>query len=311
MLFSESNHALFIITTLLLSPLGCLYVNCMGGSHSDRAAMDELEPLERLAPLEDDLEAMQPPVAAIHKALKGRLEFVLSTRSNDLDMDGPEQLELIEDVYRINSLLSLSNVNKKKCKTDYISTFENVAMQNYAHAFNISPYIKHFARLQLSLCREFFHENLHEALARFESTMRQNLDLLRREIEAAGCIPLRGSLQQGYMMNRYNVALGAATYMRKTMAGSNQRRRFLFCRVRDMFDVQFDELIDICENFKTIMEPLSRQFDAFSDTDAQRIATNDLNWIGAVRTCENIIFYAPARELFQQAFNDEAVARRN
>lgn len=296
---------LALIVALLLS---CSMIICMEPGAHNMGPIEPIPPMESIE-FEELPRRVQPPVGVLHKALKNRLDKVLSDISNNQNIDGNEQLLLIEDVYRIKTLLSLSNVNKQKCKTDYMSVFESVATQNLSHTFNISPYILHFARLQLSLCREFFHENLLEALERVEGVRKTNLQLLRSEAEAAGCMPTMGSIHQGFKMDQYNVAIGAASYMRKTMPTGKQRRFFIF-KLNDFFDQQFDDLINLCSSFQGIMEPLTSQFDQFSDTDIERISTHDINWVSAARVCHNILFYSSARDIFQQAFNEESVARR-
>lgn len=247
----------------------------------------------------------QPAVAAVYKALKGRLAAALASKRNGMSFE--QHQVILDDVYRINRLLTLSNVNKKKCKTDYIETFENIARENLEHTWNISPYILHFARLQLSLCREFFHENLDDVLKELDQKTKDNLQMLRKDVEAAGIMPLKGSIHHEIFMDRNNLASGTARYMRKTMATSSRA----ITRISDFFDHQFEDLIEMCDKFKSLTEFLAGQFNAFNEIDVQRMSDTDINWMKTVRICDNILYFSPDRQSFSTAFNIEVVARRN
>lgn len=250
----------------------------------------------------EDGARMQPPVEAVYKALLKRLA---NLQANAAHMSAEDQHEALFEMYRINHLLSLKDVNKNKCKEKYLVSYHAAVAENLPHLFNIQPYVEHFARLQLNLCREFFHENLAEVIESLADSQRDQVELLRVEVEAAGCAPQMGSMIDGIYMDRSNLIQGAGSFMVKTMASSSQS----FTKLCDFFDCQIKNLTSLCELFEQKMEHLMHQFDGFNQGEIERIADDDIKWVSAARICQNVNFYAVDREAFEEAFNSEAVAR--
>lgn len=272
-------NTLFVIILSILSP-----VSSDNGSSSSSGEQTKLSKL---------ISQLNEVELGVEKTLEKLIEILIYFHENQ---NSSENNQLI-DIKLIRQLIDMSNINDENCENYSISKYQVIMIEHLSIRLNIAPYIEHYARAQNNHCLININRIIENIV--YNKFNDNDKNFIKLILDSNLALPIELVLREKDSHLSIN-KLG--NLIRRTIHRSGPR---WMTSIKDIFDYQLEELIEICTKISSLISPMVSVYDHIDEEQSVNVSSLSKTWIDGANMCDvAILLITLDREKVYEAFKN-------